>query len=180
MANNCNDEQIKRDGTGQVNRFLPALDPVNAPLDDRKPEDILVFAKHYADLVRFYDAEEVVDWANLAGIESKDMQASNDDSNKTETKNVYTWKEFFYKDIAVVVASIMQYKNKLGLLKQEYDDKRKETNDKPTTENYRELFTTILHHLKRINRWCERSIDDHPLKNELEIKIKSTLAPSLQ
>ncbi|MBC7508975.1 MAG: hypothetical protein H7320_09540, partial [Ferruginibacter sp.] len=128
MDSKCNDnKQVKRDGTSQAGRFLKMLDPANAPLDDRKPEDILVFAKHYADLVRFYDINEDVDWASTT---EENNNAANEKSEAAK-KPVYTWKEFFYKDIAVVVASIAQYKEKLPLIKQEYDNKRKEVDSNP-------------------------------------------------
>src|SRR6185295_2205143 len=46
--------------------------------------------------------------------------------------------------------------------------------------NYRELFLSIIHHLKRIDRWYNRSVDEHPLRTELEVKIKSFLVPALK
>ena len=178
MDNNCDNEQIKGDGTSQAGRYLMALDPANAPIDDRTPEDVLVFAKRYADLVRFYDMDENVDWANTT--DNNTNQANTVTENEKPKKNIYTWKEFFYNDIAVVIASIAQYKNKLDAIKQEYDDKRRETNDNPVIQNYRELFLTITHLLQRISRWYSRSIDGHPLKSELELKINSTLKPALK
>ena len=51
---NCNGE-IRRDGSGQLSRFLKALDPSYALIDDRSIEDLLVFTKRYANQVRFYD-----------------------------------------------------------------------------------------------------------------------------
>lgn len=179
MDRNCNDEQIKKDGSSQGSRFLPSLDSVSASLDDRTPEDILVFAKHYADLVRFYDIDEKPEWANIVdeNIYESDAVSSN---KKIQGKNIYTWKEFFYNDIAVVIASIAHYRDKLDAIRHEYDDKRKQTLDNPNVENYRELFLTIVHLLQRIDRWYNRSIDEHPLKSELTLKITSSLQPALK
>jgi hypothetical protein len=175
MDSKCYTEQLIKDGSSQGGRYLDALDPAKTILDNRSPEDLLVFAKHYADLVRFYDINQDVEW----------LTANNENNNAANAKDVvkkpvYTWKEFFYQDIAVVIASIAQYRDKLPLIKQEYDDKRKQVDSNPVIENYRDLFKTIIHLLKRVSRWHSRSIDDHPLKNELELKINSTLTPSLK
>jgi len=56
---NCNcDTSISRDGSGQLQRYLLALDPASAPVDSRSIEDLLVFAKKYAAQIRFYDIPE--------------------------------------------------------------------------------------------------------------------------
>ncbi len=162
MATNCKDNQQTRDGSGQNDRFLPALEPASTPLDDRGLNEILVFTKHYADLVRFCDIEDTVN-----------------QSSQNTANNLYTWKEFFYKDIAVVIASIMQYTSRINQLKQVYDDLRKETDEDSTVKNYNELIQSIISHFQRIKRWYGRSIDDHPLKKELEVKIFSVLRPAL-
>ena len=39
------EEPARRDGAGQLQRFLKALDPSFAPVDGRSLEDLLVFAK---------------------------------------------------------------------------------------------------------------------------------------
>ena len=74
---NCNSE-ISRDGFGQLGRYLKALDPANAPVDDRSLEDLLVFAKRYANQIRFYDIPE----SNIPGEA---------DASKI------SWREFFSK-----------------------------------------------------------------------------------
>jgi len=174
MANKCKDDQVRRDGKGQGQRFLPALDTSRNLIDDRKPEDLLVFAKHYAELVRFYDADKPVD------LEDQSSKQGEKDDEKGAAKPIENWKEFFTKDITTVIASIAQYKNKLDWLRQEFEDKRKKTDSKPTPENFRDLFITIINHFVRFNKWYSRSIPDHPLKNEIEVKIHSTLKPALE
>ncbi|HEY5969972.1 MAG TPA: hypothetical protein VIU35_18450 [Chitinophagaceae bacterium] len=174
MANKCKDDQVRRDGTGQGQRFLPALDTSRNFIDDRKPEDLLVFAKHYAELVRFYDADKPVD------LEDHSSKQSEKDDEEGTLKPNENWKEFFTKDITTVIASIAQYKNRLDWLRQEFDDKRKKSDNRPTPENFRGLFITIINHFARFNKWYSRSIPDHPLKNEIEVKIHSTLKPALE
>lgn len=172
MNNKCNNGQTGRDGTSQNQRFLPGLDTTLDLLDDRKVEDLLVFAKEYAELVRFYDTKESVDWATRAGDLSNESSAVE--------KPIPTWKEFFSSDIAVVIASISRYKNKLDLLREEFEGKLKMKGDKPLLKKYAELFNDIIEKLLRIHKWYKRSTPDHPLKKELEIKIRSSLSPALE
>jgi hypothetical protein len=196
----CTHNDLNSEGISLLTRFLPVLDPVNAPVDPRDTQDILVFAKHYADLVRYYDLNDPIDWVDFEnGIVTRpcneppgllpDDHLSQPQQQKKQlpvkyvpptTNEITTWKEFFYKDIAVVVASISQWGKKLWLIKKEYNNIRKEIEGNPTKENYRELYLSIIHHLKRIDRWYRRSVDEHPLKTELEVKIKSFLAPALK
>lgn len=194
----CTQDEANREGTSLLTRFLPILDPVNAPVDPYNTEDILVFAKRYAELVRYYDFDDTVDCIETENENSVTQSIDTPDaenkqhytaaehkmlpekSSSEKKKKIITWKEFFYNDIAVVVASISQYKNRLWHIKQEYNAIRKEIESNPTKENYRELFLSIIHHLKRIHRWYERSVDEHPLKNELGVKIKSFLVPALK
>lgn len=172
MNNKCNNEQTGRDGTSQNQRFLPGLDTTLDLLDDRKVEDLLVFAKKYAELVRFYDVEEPVEWATGNSDLSNALSAVE--------KPISTWKGFFSSDIAVVVASINQYKNKVDLLRDEFEDKLKMKGNKPLLQKYAELFNDIAEKLLRVHKWYKRSTPDHPLKKELEIKIRSSLAPALE
>lgn len=172
MSSKCKAEQVKRDGTSQPGRYLKALDPANTPLDDRSVEDILVFAKHYAGLVRFYDKDEPVEWATTG---NGNDQNQNQGGQKGQ---VYDWKEFFYKDIAVVIASIAGYKNRLGEINLAYEEKRKKIDQSPDVQNFKSLFGPIWDLMHRIERWYDRSIPGHPLKAELELKINSVLKPA--
>lgn len=193
----CNTPEGNREGTSLLTRFLPQLDPANAPVDPRTTQDILVFAKRYADLVKYYDINDTIDWVNFE--EGEIVRPCNEDPahnpNQTGTPvqqqaaplakkkgQVTTWKEFFYNDIAVVIASIAQWKNKLYLIKKEYNKARKdiETTGNKEKEQYRELVKVIIHHLERIHRWYGKSVSGHPLQKELEVKIKSFLAPALK
>ncbi|HEV8273871.1 MAG TPA: hypothetical protein VGQ04_21310 [Chitinophagaceae bacterium] len=190
----CGQSDSNSEGTSMLTRFLQILDPAKAPLDPYNTQDILVFAKHYADLVRYYDLDDSIDWVDFENGVMTDEPSSiiQEDQHHDHKQNqqlvkylpakankIITWKEFFYKDIAVVVASISRWETKLRQIKKEYNDIRKRIEAKPKKENFRELFLTIIHHLKRIDRWYQRSVDPHPLKRELEVKIKSFLTPAL-
>ncbi|MCP4664334.1 MAG: hypothetical protein GY856_53805, partial [bacterium] len=52
---------IARDGTSQAARFLEALDPAYAPVDERTVEDLLDFARQLGAELPYYDADEMED-----------------------------------------------------------------------------------------------------------------------
>ena len=188
----CTGEHEAGEGISLLTRVLPLLDPAKAPLDPNSTQDILVFAKHYANLVRYYDTNDSIDWVDFEkGVVTKPCDEippppKQGDQQKQaayaseKKKELITWKEFFYKDIAVVVASVSRWRNKLYLINEEYNDLRKRTERWPNEQNFRKLFLTIIHHLKRIDRWYERSVDGHPLRKELKVKIESFLQPALK
>ena len=49
------DNILKRGGTGQVQRFLKALDPATFDLHDFTIEDWLLFAHNFAKYVNYYN-----------------------------------------------------------------------------------------------------------------------------
>ena len=167
-TNNCTGNQAQHDGSGQTHRYLDALHPENIPVDDRSIEDLLVFAKHYASLLRFYSLDE-----------RAEKQGQTNESNE-QNKNYESWKEFFYADISVVIASIKVFGKKLWHVKQEYENKHAQLDANPVKQNLRELVIANVHHLQRINRWYRHINEDHPLRYELEVKIRSVLAPALK
>src|SRR5688572_29956241 len=113
--NKCCEAGIETgEGISLLTRLLPLLDPARAPIDPYSTQDILVFAKHYADLVRFYDLGDAIDWVDFeTGTITRPCNEAPPSSQQQQEKGVQpddkkelvTWKEFFYKDIAVVVAS---------------------------------------------------------------------------
>jgi hypothetical protein len=51
----CNDKNpLQRDGSSQSQRFLKALDPAYAPIEELGMEDWLTFAAAYADKINYY------------------------------------------------------------------------------------------------------------------------------
>ena len=80
MANICEPlNPLQREGSAQRSRLLDALRPENAKVDDREIKDWLLYARKYADLVRFYDLSNTADG---------------------------DWSEFFDKDISILVALV--------------------------------------------------------------------------
>ena len=57
------------DGTSQAQRYLPALKPSYAPVDEHGVSDYIVFARAYSAFLRYYDSNNAVadDWENFFG-----------------------------------------------------------------------------------------------------------------
>lgn len=155
MSNcHCHDE-VKRDGSAQINRYLKALDPAYAPVDGRSLEDLLVFAKRYAAQIRFYD-----------------IPGSGDVTPGTVPGKI-SWREFFRRDMAVIAASIAV--TDLEQIKKDYDEIRARLDLDPTNDAYGDLFDPILGILKRTDRWYSIAIPENPLHADLELAIQSNL-----
>jgi len=121
---NCNCHyEIPRDGSGQLGRYLKALDPAYAPVDGRSIEDLLVFAKRYAAQIRFYDIPE----------------SRIDDDIAPEQ---VSWREFFRRDMAVIAASISVVDT--AKLKRDYDQNREHLEAHPGPDALNDLFDPIL------------------------------------
>ena len=150
----CHTETIT-DGSGQLQRYLKALDPSYAPIDGRSIEDLLVFAKKYAELIRFYDVPE-------SKIEGDD----------TDPKKL-SWSEFFRRDMAVIIASIAV--TDIAVYKQAYDQANTNLQRQPDLDFYAALFVPIIDMLKKIDGWYTVAIPQNPLYNDLVLAIQSNL-----
>jgi len=192
----CTDHEPFGEGTSLLSRIIPMLDPANAPIDPGSVQDILVFAQRYAELVRFYDLNDKIDCVQYEDADEiklllkerprspKFLTQDQKQIAETTVINITTWKDFFSKDIAVLIAVISQYGKQLSEIKNEYNVLRKkvteDTDHKKQLKNYRSVFLKIIEHFKRIQGWYEQSVNGHPLQKELEIKIGSFLARALE
>jgi hypothetical protein len=145
---------INRDGSGQLGRFLKALDPSFAPIDGRSMEDLLVFAKRYADQIRFYDIPE----SNI---------------NDPTPPAKISWREFFRRDMAVIAASVATLDTQK--IKESYDEIRQQLEQYPTQKLFGSLFDPILGIISRTDRWYSVAIPENPLRLDLELAITSLL-----
>ncbi len=155
---NCHSDTIILDGSGQLQRYLAALDPSFAPIDGRSLEDLLVFAKRYAAQIRFYDLPE----------HKLPLPA---DSTKTN------WKEFFRRDMAVIAASIGLVD--LNAIEREYAQVSEQLLTHATPSLFAALFNPILGMAQRLDKWYSIAIADNPLHNDLELAITSNLKDQL-
>jgi hypothetical protein len=157
MSCHCHNE-ITRDGSGQLNRYLKALDPSYAPIDDRNIEDLLVYAKRYASQIRFYDTPD-------SGVVSN------------EPVEKISWREFFRRDMAVIAASVANWD--FLQVKKDYDETRKRLDENPKPELFAALFNPILGIATKIDSWYSIAIPDNPLYGDLTIGIQSSLKAAL-
>lgn len=159
--NNCCGchSEISRDGSGQLSRYLKALDPSYAPIDDRSIEDLLVFTKRYANQIRFYDIQE-----------------SHINAGEDPTK--ISWREFFRRDMAVIAASIAVIDVKQ--FRKDYDELRLKLDANPTHNNFGNLFDPILGMVVKIDKWYALAIPENPLYNDLQLAIDSNLKEQAQ
>lgn len=149
---------IPRDGSGQRQRYLSALDPAYAPVDGRSLEDLLVFARRYAAKIRFWP------------LPDKPGQQAHEAGKEAAAE---TWEEFFRHDWAVVAASVGV--TDLAQIKTDYDDTRADLETTPTRNNYHALFDPILGMARRLDRWYSVAIPGNPLHNDLALLINSVL-----
>jgi hypothetical protein len=157
MKNCCT--EINRDGSGQLARYLKALDPAYVLIDCRSMEELLVFAKRYAAQIRFYD------------IPGSNFEES------TESSKV-SWREFFRRDMAVIAASIAVVD--FAQIKKDYDEIRNSLELHPVPELFADLFKPILGIATRIDRWYSVAIPENPLRADLDLAINSTLREQLK
>ncbi len=154
MSNcHCNSDIIL-DGSGQLGRYLKALDPSYAPIDDRSIEDLLVFAKRYAGQIRFYD---IPDSHITDGVKPGKVN----------------WREFFRRDMAVIAASVavLNIRN----IKKEYDELRERLDADPSPEKLEAAFSLCISIATRIDRWYTVAIPENPLRIDLDLAINSHL-----
>ena len=156
---NCDcHSEINRDGSGQLGRYLKALDPNNAPVDARNLDDLLVFIKGYADQVRFYDTPGSI----IPG---------------TTDPAKLSWEEFFRRDMAVIAASIGV--TDLIAIKASYDQLRANVDAAPTAANFSLLFPPIVAMMDKLDGWYSLAIPDNPLRQDLALAIASSLKPQV-
>lgn len=77
MATTSTNPILSKDGASQDRRMLPMLDPDYAPVDERKTEDFLRFAREFAKQIRFYqpDGSASGNWEGFLS-ENLDLESS--------------------------------------------------------------------------------------------------------
>jgi hypothetical protein len=155
---NCHNEIILK-GSGQLERYLTALEPSYVSIDGRSFEDVLSFASGYADQIRFYD-----------------MPGSQVNDNTPAPK--VSWVEFFKRDMAVIAASIASVN--LEKIKSDYELTSEEILVNPTVQLYTNLFNHIVGIVKQIDQWFSIAIPENPLYTDINLAINSTLSTQLK
>lgn len=154
------EEPARRDGSGQLQRFLKTLDPTFALIDGRQMEDLLVFAKRYASQIRFYPFP----------------QLQNDDLEKS-------WRDFFRYDLSVLASSIATVD--LTQIQKDFTENRERlerlsnqdsVDNYALLEAYKSLFDPIMGIAKRIDRWYSVTLADQVIRQDIDLLIQSVLA----
>jgi len=155
---NCHNEIILK-GSGQLERYLEALDPSYVSIDGRSFEDLLSFAAAYAEQIRFYD---------MPG----------DEVNDTTPPAKVSWIEFFKKDMAVIAASVASIN--LDKIKSDYENTSEQILLNPSVELYTDLLNQIVAIAAQIDQWYTAAIPENPLHADIDLAIKSSLSAQLK
>jgi hypothetical protein len=147
-------EIFKQEGTSRYERSLPALNPHNVLIDDRKLQDFIAYAQRYSENVLFIDTE-------------------------TDTSDVQTesWESFFKQDIVLLIANIAT-KN-IEEIKKTYDSLAAKFQKENSVGNFIELVDYVFSRFQKINSWYYSSSEDTPLKRDLKLYIGSYLIDDL-
>jgi len=151
---------LTRDGTNQVQRYLKTLKPSYVKVDEKELDDLIIYARQYAEYVKYYDT------------------TIGDNSS-------INWVEFIRSNITTVISMISKTDPEEG--KNNYNDEKEKVynlfkGDK--TKNIDEtelkpLFKIIYDFAYRFNDWYETSTDQISLKKDLKINIESSLSDTL-
>jgi hypothetical protein len=153
MSCHCHTD-IVRDGSGQLGRYLKALDPTYAPIDERSTEELLVFIKRYAAQIRFYDIPE------------------SHPGDTTPAAKV-SWREFFSRDMAVIAAGIAL--TDIAQIRKDFEETFRNLQQDPEADIYAALYSPVLGMVARIDRWYTLAIPENPLYETLTLAIQSEL-----
>jgi hypothetical protein len=162
-SGNCkqNTDPLKlvHEGTRQDRRFPASLNPAYVPVDERRLEHALVFAKAYARHLKFYDANNIVtgDWA-----------------------------PFFSRDVSVqlAIAAIQDVDYYKSNVKASFDFLNNLSNDAPEKETELKqrlgyLFSIIGTLARQLEQLKEELATEIALKHSLRNLIQNQLAPAL-
>ena len=118
-----------------------------------------MFAKRYANQIRFYDIPE----SNIPGEA---------DASKI------SWREFFRRDIAVITASIAL--TDIAQIKKDYEELRAKLEEQPFHNVFGDLFDPILGIATKIDGWYSLAIPENPLYADLHLAVISNLKEQMQ
>jgi len=149
-----------REGTTQEERFSVALDPASAPVDERGIEQGIAYARAYAKVLRYYDADN-----NKAG----------------------DWQPFFSKDVSALLAvmAIQDVEEYRANIKKYLDTLENEKKQKIVIkeidkEDLGKLFSCIGMLARQLDILKEGLPKEYPLKGILHNVITNRLSAELK
>ncbi|TND09742.1 MAG: hypothetical protein FD123_866 [Bacteroidetes bacterium] len=149
----CNCETanpLQRDGTSQAQRLLDALEPAYIAVDERKLEDLMLFALEYAKNLRFFDADNTT-------ADDKD------------------WQVFISRDITTIISQISR-KN-LQSERDAFNVLLNDLEDAPTSAKLGALWKPCLDLLKELDTWFGNCDERFELQKTLQLYFDSVFLP---
>lgn len=145
---------LRRDGTSQRQRAARALDPAYARIDERSLTDLLVYARDYARLLRYYSASNVP-----AG----------------------DWVDFIEGDVSALVALVRN--QDIGPAREAFAAQVEVVEGAPASHvlaEYAELFDPVLAAAATIDRWHAAFERELAVWRELDRLLRSSLNDALR
>ncbi|MCF0048666.1 hypothetical protein LXM25_01275 [Dyadobacter sp. LJ53] len=142
------DNELVRDGSGRLGRFLRALDPDFNPIDDRSLSDLLNFTRKFAAQIRFH---------KLAEDPCEDV----------------SWKAFFANDVSFIAATVLL--TDLAQIEKDYLETRRHFDQVRTLSTFKALFAPITGIANRLDKWLSITAIDFPLYQDIQLAIRSSM-----
>lgn len=149
----CNDKNpLQRDGSSQSQRFLKALDPAYAPIEELGMEDWLTFAAAYADKLNYYTLK---------------------DSNHPQGD----WKPFFIQDKKALQDFLKQVEVKIQNADLGFPDSSIKSDVEPHLALFMSFIMLLQHSQDALNQFTGRHLDFYfkqvlQLRNRPEVPDK--------
>jgi len=150
---------LERDGTSQGQRLLAGLLPGHVAVDERKLEDLLLFASRLAEKLKFFGSDNTPDG---------------------------DWKNFITRDVTTLVAEMSTFdpsreRKQMQQLVEGIDKALKEDPDAEIDPlNLHTLFEKSLALLSTISGWYERSDKSLLLHRDLDLVFKSVFVTNIR
>ena len=145
---------LQRDGTNQNQRLVRALHPSYVSVDEREIDDLLMYAREFAKLIRYHNS-----------------------SNERDGD----WSLFIENDISTLVSIILN--KELEGLKTTFDlayQKTASGNIVVKHGGIKDQFTTLFNLFTEIDYWYNNSVKGLGLQASLKVKILSSFNESLR
>ena len=157
-----------QEGTAQGERFLPALDPGNVALDDRKLTDLLLYVQRLSGYLNFNPGEK------KGGEEGRHSGGGPGGTGSV------TWRDHLQNDIAFLLAdvsacSVAEIRRAYKLLEGEFDADR-------VAGRFWLLVDLVYSLFEKLDRWYERAVAESAegkLRIDLQLYIQSYLSSRL-
>lgn len=137
---------LQRNGKSQAQRVLKELVPSYVSVDERKVEDLLVFAAEMAKKVRYFDEQN---------------------------KDDGTWEDFFINDISTQIALIAV--TDLDTIKSNFEGLYNTVAASGTRADLVPLFDELMVNIRQIDRWARKIRSHTKFYSAVQNQIKSRL-----